>query len=155
MVLGIGEAQFKTNNDLADVQQPGFTLHLDSCQASLGVSRCAVYTHNSLVVKRRDDLENDGIATVWLQLGLPGQKGILIICGYRQWRLPNRVDKGVASFQIPSQRQRWGHILSQWEKAIEEGREVICAMDANIDALAWSNHSATANPMNTKLKEVL
>ena len=45
LVLGIGEAQFKSNQDLADVQQPGFTLHLDSCQASLGVSRCAVYTH--------------------------------------------------------------------------------------------------------------
>ena len=97
LVLGIGWTQLKTNNNLADVQQPGFTLHLDSCQASLGVSWCAVYSRNSMVVKRLEDLENGGIATVWLQLGIPGQKGIVIMCGYCQWRLPNQVDKGAAS----------------------------------------------------------
>ena len=32
-------------------------------------------------------------------------------------------------------------ILSQWEKALEEKRDVICAMDANIDALSWSSDS--------------
>ena len=84
LVLGLGEAQFRKDHSLAEVQQPGFTLHLDSCQDSLGISRCAVYTHNSLVVKRRDDQEDKGIATVWLQLRLPHQKGILVMCGYRQ-----------------------------------------------------------------------
>ena len=83
LVLGLGEAQFKSDHDLAEVQQPGFTLHLDSSQASLGVSRCAVYTHESLAVKRRHDLETEGIYTVWLQLGLPHQKEILVMCGYR------------------------------------------------------------------------
>ena len=89
--------KFKKNQSLADVQQPGFTLHLDSCQETLGVSRCAVYTHNSLVVKRRVDLEDKEIATVWLQLGLPNQKGILLMSGYRQWRLPGQPDGGAAS----------------------------------------------------------
>ena len=92
MVLGLGELQFKKQHDLDEVQQPGFTLHLDSCQNSLGVSRCGVYTHNSLVVKRRNDLESEGLATVWLQLGLPHQKAILVMCGYRQWRLPDQPD---------------------------------------------------------------
>ena len=32
-------------------------------------------------------------------------------------------------------------ILTQWEKALEEEREVICAMDANIDALSWFSDS--------------
>ena len=64
LVLGLGEAQFKKDQLLEEVQQPGFTLHMDSCQSSLGVTRCAVYTHNSLSVKRRDDLEDEGIATV-------------------------------------------------------------------------------------------
>ena len=113
LVLGLGEAQFKSNHELADVQQPGYTLHLDSCQASLGISRCAVYTHDSLVVKRRHDLETEGIATVWLQLGLPNQKGILVMCGYRQWRLPHQPDGGTASSTVPAQRQRWGLILDQ------------------------------------------
>ena len=79
LVLGLGEAQFKSDHDLAEVQQPGYTLQLDSGQASLAVSRCAVYNHESLVVKRRHDLETEGISTVWLQLGLPQQKGILVM----------------------------------------------------------------------------
>ena len=122
LVLGLGEAQFKKNHDLAEVQQPGYTLHLDSSQASLGVSRCAVYTHDSLVVKRRNDLEKEGISTVWLQLGLPHQKGILVMCGYRQWRLSDQLDGGAASCTVPAQRKRWGEILSQWERALSEGR---------------------------------
>ena len=64
LVLGLGEAQFKKDQILAEVQQPGFTLHMDSFQSSLGVTRCAVYTDNSLTVKRRDDLKDEGIATV-------------------------------------------------------------------------------------------
>ena len=131
LVLGLGEAQFKKDHSLAEVQQPGFTLHLDACQDLLGVSRCAVYTHNSLVVKRRNDLEDKGIATVWLQLGLPNQKGILMMCGYRQWRLPGQPDGGSASGSVPAQRERWARILTQWEKALSEDREVICLMDAN------------------------
>ena len=148
-------AQFKSDHVLADVQQPGYTLHWDSCQASLGISRCAVYTHDSLVVKRRNDLETEGIATVWLQLGLPNQKGILVMCGYRQWRLPDQADGGAASSTVPAQRQRWGHILSQWEKALLEEREVICALDANIDALTWTRDDLPASHSNVKLKSLI
>ena len=155
LVLGLGEAQYKKDHSLAEVQQPGFTLHLDSCQDSLGVSRCAVYTHNSLVVKRRDDLEDKGIATVWLQLGLPHQKGILVMCGYRQWRLPGQPDGGTASGTVPAQRERWARILSQWEKALSESREVICLMDANIDALTWTCEDLPAGHSNVKLKPLI
>ena len=151
LVLGLGEAQFKQGQNIEEVQQPGYTLHLDSCQESLGVSRCAVYTHNSLVVKRRDDLENKEIATVWLQLGLPNQKGILVMCGYRQWRLPGRPDSG----SVTAQRERWGKLISQWEKALNENKEVICALDANIDALTWTSLNLPANHSNVKLKPLI
>ena len=82
LVLRLGEAQFKQCHDLSEVQQPGYTLHVDCCQASVGVSRCAVYTHDSLVVKRRHDLEAAGIARVWLQSGVLNQKEVLLMCGY-------------------------------------------------------------------------
>ena len=141
LVLGIGWTELKTNNNLADVQQPGFTLHLVSCQASLWVSWCAVYSRNSMVVKRREDLENGGIAALWLQLGIPGQKGILIMCGYCQWRLPNQIDKGAASSLVPANRQRWELIFQQWEKALAEIREVIFTMGSSIVALSWNKET--------------
>ena len=99
-------------------------------------------------MKRRDDLEDKGIATVWLQLRLPHQKGILVMCGYWQWRLPGQPDKGAASGSVPSQRERWAKILSQWEKALNENREVICLMDANIDALTWTCKDLPASHSN-------
>ena len=128
---------------------------MDSCQSSLGVTRCAVYTHNSLSVKRRYDLEDKGIATVWLQLGLPGQKGILLMCGYRQWRLPGQLDGGSDSGTVPAQRERLSKLLSQWEKALGENKEVICAMDANIDALTWFNQDIAATGSNEKLQPLI
>ena len=155
MVLGLGEAQFKIEHVLDEVQQPGFTLHLDKCKESLGVSRCAVYTHNPLVVKRQDDLETEGLATVWLQLGLPHQKAILVMCGYQQWRLLEQPDGGAASSSVPSQRKRWGGILSQWERALGEDREVIVVMDANIDSLTWSSDNLPVNHSNVKLKPLI
>jgi hypothetical protein len=57
-ILGLEEANFKHTHDLEDVQQHGYTLHLDSCvhNPNLGLARVAFYTHNSLKVKRRLDL---------------------------------------------------------------------------------------------------
>ena len=98
-ILGLGEANFRHDHDLADVQQPGYTLHLDSCvnNSDLGMARVAAYTHNSLRVKRRSDFENDTVAAVWLECGLPKQKGILVCIGYRQWRLVGQADNTSAS----------------------------------------------------------
>ena len=65
-------------------------LHLDSAVGNMevgGMARVAVYTHSSLRVKRRYDLEDDKIAAVWLECGLLRHKGILMCVGYRQWRL--------------------------------------------------------------------
>ena len=69
-ILGLGEANFRHDHDLADVQQAGYSLHLDSCVSNpdLGMARVAVYTHNSLRVKRREDLEDDTVAAVWLEV---------------------------------------------------------------------------------------
>ena len=46
-ILGLGEANFRHDHDLADVQQAGYSLHLDSCVSNpdLGMARVAVYTH--------------------------------------------------------------------------------------------------------------
>ena len=65
------------------LQLSSYSLHLDSCinNPQLGIARVAVYTHDDLRVKRRDDLEDDVVAAVWLECGLPGQKGVLVCVG--------------------------------------------------------------------------
>ena len=77
------------------------------------------------------------------------------MCGYRQWRLPGQVDGGAASVTVPAQRERWNKILNQWENDLGENREVICTMDANIDALAWSSEYNPEVQASEKLKPLI
>ena len=77
-ILGLGEANFRHDHDMQDVQQQDYNLHLDSCveNPDLGMARVAVYTHTSIRVKRRSDLEDNNTAAVWLECGLPNQLGL-------------------------------------------------------------------------------
>ena len=83
--------------------------------------------------KRRKDLESDGISTVWLQIGKAGTKQFLLYAVYQQFQCQGR--KGTKS--IPSQLNRLKHILTKWEKAQEEEREIITMGDMNMDSLSW------------------
>ena len=56
-------------------------LHLASSLSSQDPSaaRVTVYTHKSITVKRRLDLEDDNLQLVSLEAGLPGKKKSLYI----------------------------------------------------------------------------
>ena len=139
-ILGLGEANFRNNHDKEAVQIPGYNLHLDSgvdIAEFGGMARVAVYTHNLLRVKRRPDLEDDKVSAVWLECGLPRQKGILVCIGYRQWRLLGQQDSSSAS--VSEQMARWSVFLDKWETALKEEKEVIVMLDANLDFLTWRN----------------
>ena len=113
------------------------------------VARVAVYTHKQLIVKRRSDLEDETVQTIWMELGLPQQKKILLMAGYRQWRLPGR---GPETISVQEQRNRWTTILNQWEKALKEEKEVILMMDANLDSLTWNMDSSQLSPYHSSVK---
>ena len=110
-ILGLGEANVRHDHDLEDLQLAGYSLHLDSSidNPQLGMARVAVYTHDSLRVKRRPDLEDDTVSAVRLECGLPGQQGILVCVGYRQWQLLGQGDKSSGS--VSEQLVRWLRFL--------------------------------------------
>ena len=66
-VLGLSESNLKSDHNLGLVQHTCPTL--DNPQ--LKMSRVVVYTHKSLVVKRRHDLEDSSVSAIWLEAGLP------------------------------------------------------------------------------------
>ena len=109
------------------------------------MSRVVVYTHNSLIVKRRSDLENNTISSIWLECGLPRQKKILICHAYREWQYVGQT--GGNSGSIPAQLERWCTFLDAWERALQEGKEVIVMMDANLDFLKWTRDDLSQNNM--------
>ena len=151
-ILGIGEANFKTSHDVNDARQEGYNLHLGPGLDSLGVARVAVYVKEGLVVKRRPDLEGGNVCTLWLQIGRPNRPGTLFMFGYRQWQLPGQVDN--TSGTVAAQLERWLVILEQWERALGEGRETICMLDANLDFLTWTNENLPSYHSSVKLRQL-
>jgi hypothetical protein len=154
-VLGLSEANLKTNHDLNTVQHQDYNLH--TCPTlgnpALDISRVVVYTHQSLVVKRRHDLEDDTISAIWLELGLPHKKKIIVCNAYREWQHMGQQDRD--SGTVAAQLQRWCMFLDMWEKALQEGKEVVVMMDANIDFLKWTKADLPANDNTRRLRPLI
>ena len=80
-IFGLAEANVMINHNMDDLQIPGYKLHLlasISNPALGGVARIAVYTSQSITVKRRPDL--------------PGKRKSTYMISYRQWRLAGQLN---------------------------------------------------------------
>ena len=95
-------------------------------------SRNAISKKNDNIYTRRYDLENDTTSTIWLELKIPEGKNILISSIYRQWSLPKAL--GIRkSNNSHNQTLRWKSVISQWQKAHKENKEIIILTDDNMD----------------------
>ena len=154
-ILGLSEANLKKETDLSLVQHADYTLHTAPTLENprLGISRMVVYTHSSLVVKRRHDLEHKSLSAVWLELGMPWQKKIIVGNIYREWHNmgqgPNNTIGSVAE-----QLQRWLIFVEKWEQVLQEGKEVIVMWDINLDFLKWTRRNLPASDSSVRLKQL-
>ena len=121
----INSSNFKKEHDSEDVQIHGYKLYLANTlnNAALNISRVGVYVHEDIVQpKFRHDLMNDTFSSIWLELGLPRQRKILVCNIYREWQYMGQGDN--ASGTIQAQNERFIKFLDQWEAAIATGREI-------------------------------
>ena len=151
-ILGLSEANLFQHHDQHKVQLPDYNLYtcptIDNNQ--LKVSRVVVFTHNSLVVKARPDLMHDQISSIWLEVGLPRKKKILICNTYREWGYLRQEDK--SSRTLSEQLVRWKIFITQWERALSEDKEVVVTGDINIDSMKWMRDDLPSNDSTHKLK---
>ena len=87
-VLGISEANFKSEHSIDEVQIQDYDLILSKTVENdqLRVSRVVCYKHQSIVGKVRDDLMDDCFSSIWLELGLPRKKKFLVCQLDREWQ---------------------------------------------------------------------
>ena len=85
--LGLSEANLFFDTDQALVQIEDYELHICDTitNPDLMVSRVVVYTHKSVNTKVRRDLMDDRISTLWLEIGQPGKRKVLLGNAYREW----------------------------------------------------------------------
>ena len=140
-VLGVTESSFKKIHEKEDVEIQDYNLFFSSTlnNPNLAISRACVYVHKDFEVKVRDDLMNDKFSSVWLELGKPRQKKLLVCIVYREWQYVNQPDE--SSRSIASQLERWSGFLDQWETALSSGAEIIVTGDVNLNFLQWCDDS--------------
>jgi hypothetical protein len=117
-IFGLAEANVLPGHDLTELQIPNYTLHLASSLTcpTPSPARVAVYTHQSITVKRRPDLEENDLQLVTLEAGLPGKTKSLYMVAYRQWQLPGQQDR--TSGTLAAQTERWDRLLAMWAAAM-------------------------------------
>ena len=94
----------------------------------------------NLAVKMR----SDNFKSIWVEIGLPRKKKILVCQLYREWQYTGQADR--ASLSIPAQLERWVIFVDQWERAINSGKEVIVMGDCNLDYLKF-NEAGQLQPL--------
>ena len=155
-VLGISEANLKSDHDIQSVQLEEYELITSKTiqNDQLLISRIVCYKHQSMVGKVRDDLMSDQFSSIWLELGLPGKRKFLICQLYREWRYMGQVNRGQQSNTIQEQMRRWVIFLDQWDRALATGKEVIVLGDCNIDHLKFSKAGALQPLVDAMLERI-
>ena len=110
---------------------PGYVVEHDKLDKDDGWSRTAILIRQNIKYTRRKDLEDTGTSTVWIQVGIQGQKQFLIQALYRQYQRQGLKN----SKSHKEQTNRWTQIIEKWKIANKEGREVITLGDTNIDTM--------------------
>ena len=113
------------------------------------ISRTIILIKKGVAYKRRYDLENDYIASVWVQIILSKKISTLISSYYRQWSLPQEL-KVEDSSSPKSQRERYLLFTNQISRASKEGRDIVILTDENIDSL--QDKSSIGFSKNIQLK---
>ena len=155
-VLGLSEGNFYQHQNLDSVQIKNYKL-INAKSVNnpvLKVSRICVYLHNSLVGKVCQDLMDDEISSIWIEVGLPHKRKIIIGNVYREWGLMGQDDPAV-SRDLSAQRERWSAFLSQWERALDEDKEVIVLGDMNINHLEWTRTDLPHTNQTYKVKSLI
>ena len=124
-VFGIYESNLKKGYDPRLVNIKGYELHTAPTlnNSDLSISRVVVFTRNNITVKRRTDLEDSSLSAIWLELGLPRQRKIIVANIYREWKFMGQENNDSAS--IPAQLERWKMFINKWESALNEGKETL------------------------------
>ena len=84
-IFTIHEANFDILNDRGF---PNYTIESNTLCKGYSIARTIVLIKNGIAYKRRDDLENEYISSVWLQIIISKKVSTFIASYYRQWSLP-------------------------------------------------------------------
>ena len=108
-----------------------FITSLTIDNTNLEVSRIVIYKQKSIIAKVRKDLMKATFSSIWVEVGLPNKKKILVCHFYREHKYLKQPD--MSSLSGREQLARWLTLIDQWERALATGKECMVLGDSNID----------------------
>ena len=154
-LFGISEANLHKSHNLDNCKIDDY--ELITCKtinnSNLQMSRVVVYKHSSLVAKVREDLMSDKFSSIWMEVGLPKTKKILVCNIYRDWQYLKQSDN--ASLDISEQLARWLIFLEQWETALDTGKECVVMGDFNLDFLNFYRTDLPSSSQSYRLQPMV
>ena len=73
---------------------------------------------------------------------------------YREWGYLRQADPSM-SCDLSELYKRWKTFISQWERALDEDKEIIVTGDININHLEWTKSDLPANNQTKKLRPLI
>ena len=105
------------------------TLHINSV-----ISRTILLVKKGINFKRRYDIENIGISSIWVQAQISKKVSIMVCSYYRQWSLPSCFNIENSN-SLYNQNNRYSIFSSQIKKVHDEGKDFLILTDENINML--------------------
>ena len=153
-VLIINELNLDSTDRISREMFENYKLETDNLDVIDKTSRTGILIHHNIHYKRRRDLEEPGLSTIWIKLSFPGRKPVLVQGLYRQHQRLGQ--EGTKS--ITRQQNRWDRILSKWETAAKENIEIITMGDMNVNSLSWDlpdNQKTSQDKAQSKMSDML
>ena len=93
-VLGISESNIFRWHNIENVMMEDYELFTSTTleNPNLEVSRVVVYKHKSIIAKVRKDLMDDNFSFIWMEMGLPNKRKILVCNFYREHQYMRQAD---------------------------------------------------------------
>ena len=139
--MSISEANIGTNFTDYYNQFCNFNFELNKMYNTIGLSRYALLVNKQIAYKRRLDLDHPNICTIWIEVKPKKGKKIIIMGGYRHWKLPLIIDPDNKKEKNIKQLERLKIMLEQWQTAINENKDVIVITDNNLDSNPGADHN--------------
>ena len=145
-IFTIHEANFNILNDRGF---ENYKIEANTLCKGYKVARTIVLIKDTLAYKRRKDLENDYISSVWIQVIISKKVSLLVSSYYRQWSLPKVLNFNQSN-STQNQLNRYQTFTNQVSKASKEKRDIMILTDENIDSLQDKSKSGYCNNIHLK-----
>ena len=86
--FSIQEANY---NIFSSLKFPGYKIEYNKLTQNNDTARTILLVDNNISYKRRYDVENDFISSIWIQVNITKNTYLLLCSYYHQWQLPTNI----------------------------------------------------------------